>query len=152
MDEKEKRDLLKAEYLHLQATIEGFDNKALTIKAWSITFSFASYGVAFTNHTAILFIVAAIGSFIFWFLEASWKTFQYAFYERLEIIENFFRNETEGITPLQISKSWGESFRKGGTIRLFYIMLWQHVCLPHIIVVVIGLVLYLATGLGYIKI
>jgi len=30
-------DLLKEEYFHLQDTVEDFDQKALTIKAWSVT-------------------------------------------------------------------------------------------------------------------
>ena len=39
MNEEQLRNALQAEYLHLQKVIEDFDGRALTIKAWSVTFS-----------------------------------------------------------------------------------------------------------------
>ena len=106
-------ELLKTEYLHLQSTIEGGDGKALTIKAWSVPFSFAAFGVAFTSHSVIIFIIAACGSGIFWFLEALWKTFQIAHYERKYEIECYFRNKIKKIKVLQITESSIKEFQKG---------------------------------------
>lgn len=37
---------LQAEYLHLQKTIEDFDARALTIKAWSVTFGLVVFASA----------------------------------------------------------------------------------------------------------
>lgn len=147
MEAKETIELLKAEYLHLQSTIEGGDGKALTIKAWSITFSFAAFGVAFANDSKIIFIIAACGSGIFWFLEALWKTFQIAHYERIYEIERYFRNEIKEIKVLQITDSWIVEFKKKGFYKLFNVMCWPHVCLPHIIVIIIGLLLFVLTNL-----
>lgn len=150
--EEKNNDFLRAEYLHLQSTIEGFDNKALTIKAWSITFSFAACGVAFANNAISIFLIASIASLIFWFLEASWKTFQYAHYERITEIENYFKNRTENLIPLQITKSWHISFQKGGIKRLFRIMFWYHVYLPHLLISMIGVILFCLTYLELLEI
>lgn len=136
-------DFLRAEYLHLQSTIEGFDNKALTIKTWSVTFSFTACGVAFTNKESLIFLIASIASIIFWFLEASWKTFQYAHYGRITEIENYFDNRITNLVPLQITRSWHISFRKGGSKRFFRIMCWYHVYLPHLLISVIAFLLFL---------
>ena len=37
MDPAQLDAALQTEYLHLQKTIEDFDGKAMTIKAWSVT-------------------------------------------------------------------------------------------------------------------
>lgn len=41
-------EFLRQEYFKLQEAIETFDEKALTIKAWSVTISMAGIGAAFT--------------------------------------------------------------------------------------------------------
>jgi len=46
MDEDKTNALLAQEYLQLQKTVEDFDARALTIKAWSVTFSAAGLGGA----------------------------------------------------------------------------------------------------------
>lgn len=45
---------MKEEYFHLNEIVEDFDQKALTIKAWSVTLSMAGIGVAFTQKAASL--------------------------------------------------------------------------------------------------
>jgi hypothetical protein len=145
-------DIYRAEYLHLQSTIEGFDNKALTIKAWSITFSLTACGVAFASHAKVTFLIASIASLIFWLLEASWKTFQYAHYERITEIEDYIDNKIHTLVPLQITRSWHTSFRKGGIKRLFKIMFWYHVYLPHLLISMIAFLLFVLTYLKYISI
>lgn len=142
-------DFLRAEYLHLQSTIEGFDNKALTIKAWSITFSFTACGIAFANDESLIFLIASIASLIFWILEASWKTFQYAHYDRINEIENYFDNKTPNLVPLQITRSWRSSFQKGGIKRFRRIMFWYHVYLPHLLISLIAIILFSLVHLGY---
>ena|SRR6218665_2939120 len=145
-------EFLKAEYLHLQTTIEGFDNKALSIKTWSITFSFAACGVAFANDAIWIFPIASIASLAFWFLEASWKTFQYAHYERIRELEDYFSNKTRELIPFQITKSWYLSYKKDGVGRLFKIMFWHHVYLPHLLISIIAFALFCLIHFNYVKI
>lgn len=142
MDEK-KHALLSSEYLHLQSTLEGFDGKALTIKTWSVTFSFTAFGIAFTNQVYSIFLIAAFASLIFWFLEASWKSFQSAYFDRIQEIEAYFRDQTLPISPLQITKSWYTSFRKNGQKNVLKTLFWYHIYLPHALIFITGIILFL---------
>jgi hypothetical protein len=134
MTEIENRDLLKAEYLHLQGVIEAFDGRALTIKAWSITFSLTSIGAAYAANAWPILIVAALSSLMFWTIEGFWKTFQYAHYDRAGKLEKYFAGEGDEPVPMQIAASWYVQWKKGGIRRLVRIMMWPHVALPHIFV------------------
>ena len=87
MNDTELRAALQAEYLHLQRVIEDFDARALTIKAWSITFSLAAIGGGFASGAAEMFLVSGFSALLFWYIEAMWKTFQYAYHERSSRIE-----------------------------------------------------------------
>jgi len=77
---------LQAEYLHLQKTIEDFDGRALTIKAWSISFSMASIAGALAGGSHAILLVAGASAILFWLLEAGWKAFQYVYYRRAHAI------------------------------------------------------------------
>ena len=50
MADDKAADYLAQEYLFLQKTVEDFDARALTIKAWSVTFSAAGLGFAYQQH------------------------------------------------------------------------------------------------------
>ena len=152
MDEDIKRQLLKDEYLHIQNVIESFDGRALTIKAWSISFSLAALAGAFANHSKLVFLIASLSTLLFWLIEGYWKTFQYAYYSRTGKIEKYFENESKNIVPLQIGSSWYTHWKAGGRRRLVRIMLWPHVALPHIVIFFIGLVLYFMEVLEIIEI
>ncbi len=152
MDEKEKRELLKSEYLHLQSVIEDFDQRALTVKTWSISFSFAALGGAFAANAPIVLLVASVSALIFWFLEGQWKTFQYAYYSRSETIEEFFAGKIQDLAPMQIGTSWRSDWNEGGIKRLLWIIRWPHVAMPHIAVFVIGLIVYVCVVKGLIQI
>ena len=65
LTEKQLRKLLKQEYLQLQSTIEGFDGRVLTIKAWSVTFSMMALVGAFAAHAAPALLIAVFGSCLF---------------------------------------------------------------------------------------
>jgi hypothetical protein len=121
MDDAEKRNLVRDEYLHLQKVIEDFDARTITIKAWSVTFSLVALGGAFASHAAPVFLIGSFSACLFWFLEGYWKTFQLAYYARAQEIEAYFRaQETEAhfarevadIVPMQIAKSWYEETRR----------------------------------------
>jgi len=147
MDEEIKIQLLKDEYLHLQNVIEGFDGKAITIKAWSISFSLAALAGAFASHSPLVLLLASLSTILFWLIEGYWKTFQYAYYDRTGKIEKYFEGDSNNIVPLQIGSSWYKRWKAGGRKRITRIMLWPHVALPHAIVFIIGIVLYIMTTL-----
>jgi len=129
--ENVNHDLLEKEYFHLQRVVEEFDSKSLTIKAWSVTLGVSiATSKAFTDNMMLL-LVAAIGALMFWFIEAYWKTFQYANYRRIGQIEDYFSGKREEIKTPQIGTSWGESYSEGGIERLLRIFFWPHVVLPH---------------------
>ena len=130
--------LLKEEYFHLNKIVEDFDQKALTIKAWSVTLSMAGIGAAFTQKVAILLLLGGFASILFWITETLWKSFQQAHYTRIREIEVSFANGSPEIRPLQISKSWSQAWRRDRWRKLFRISCWPHVFLPHAIVAVAG--------------
>ena len=152
MDPSQLDSALQTEYLHLQKTIEDFDGKAMTIKAWSVTFSFSVIVGAFASHAPAVLLVAAVSSLLFWFLETMWKTFQLGYYERAAQIEAHFRGES----PLRGGRtrsaprgcsagsrtSWPEIARMAR---------WPHVALPHAVVVAVGAGMFLASLLGGLK-
>lgn len=123
--------LLEKEYFHLHSTIESFDAKSLTIKAWSVSLAgvVASSGAFFGKWQLLLFASAA--SLMFWLIDTSWKTFQYANYRRISEIEDFMHGRRKTIEPLQIARSWYVSYSGGGLKRYLKIMFWPHVVLPH---------------------
>jgi uncharacterized membrane protein len=159
-----RAELLKDEYLQLQKTIEDFDARTLTIKAWSVSFSLIALAGAFVSHAAVVLLVASVSSCLFWFIEGFWKRFQLAYYSRTGKIESYFAGEVEDIVPMQIGWSWYHAytsedkrplllFKSKDKIRLlrskskdrihFPIMFWPWVALPHAYVFLLGLLLYM---------
>ena len=125
------RSLLEKEYFHIQSTIENFDAKSLTIKAWSVSIVgiLASSGAFFGKWQLLLF--ASLMSLMFWIIDAAWKSFQLTYYQRIDEIEEFMRGERSSIDTLQIAHSWHASYRMGGIKKLIRIMFWGHILLPH---------------------
>jgi uncharacterized membrane protein len=149
MDQAQQADALRAEYLHLQKTVEDFDGKALTIKAWSVTFSLAVLVGAFTSHSKLVVLVAAIASALFWFLETLWKSFQLGYYSRIEAIEAHFRGASDQIAPNQICGSWMARWRKTTWGEIFAMAFWPHIALPHCAVFLGGVGLFLLAHYGH---
>ena len=152
MTDQQRRELLKDEYLLLEKAVQEFDGRALTIKAWSVTFSMAALGGAFISHAPPVFLIAAFGSLMFWLIECMWKTFQYAFYERMNEIEAYFAGETKDIVPLQVGRSWYRKWSGLGAGKMCRILTWPHVGLPHGVVVLLGLTLFALASAGVIKV
>ena len=150
LEQPTKREAFKDEYLQLQKTIEDFNQQSLTIKNWSVVFGFASIGVAFTSHREWVLLVSALSAGTFWILEAQWKLFQNAYYERVYHIEAFFREDRssaapfripDSFEPFQIAASWHTSWVSNWPTRFFKILAWPWVFLPHLIVILIALTL-----------
>jgi hypothetical protein len=150
MDEDKANALLAQEYLQLQKTVEDFDARALTIKAWSITFSATGLGLAYQQGKPILLLIAAASAAVFWTIEGVWKVHQRAFYARIDAIEAHFIGEAAEARakPFQISASWRASFRGDGNrlhsmLRMVPVFWQLGVVLPHILIVLAGIGLYL---------
>jgi hypothetical protein len=151
MEDSEMRALLKDEYLHLQKVIEEFDGRAITIKAWSVTFSLVVLVGAFASHVAAAVLIGSFSAALFWTIEGYWKTFQYAYYDRSGKIERFFAGEINQLVPLQIGSSWFKRWKTGGNRRLLRIMFWPHVALPHVLIFFVGLLLFALGKLGIVR-
>lgn len=151
MDEPQLSAALQAEYLHIQKTIEDFDARALTIKAWSVTFGLASIAGAFASHGSVVFLISSLGAALFWYLETTWKVFQLAYYARSERIEKHFRTKKKLTAPFQIGASWQRRWKGMTTVEVRWVSLWPHVALPHALVLVLGIVLFVFSSLGVIK-
>ena len=143
MQTERKLDLLLAEYLQLQKSVEEFDARALTIKAWSVTLSAAGIVTAYVQTVPFVLVVSALSALVFWLVEASWKVNQQAFYKRIREIEGAMRTGNPEIAPLQIASSWSASWHAGRKNRkILWVMSWMHVWLPHVPVAVGGILLY----------
>jgi len=117
IDEKERRALLKDEYLFLQNQYEDFDRRSLTIKGWISTGAIAALAIAFNSsykHVYIVPILVAVIAAVFWYLEAYWKLFQYALADRIRIIEAYFRDDKDILVknpaPFQIYNWWFRAY------------------------------------------
>lgn len=145
------QDFLKEEYFAIQHMIEEYDQRALTIKAWSVTLSAAAIVTAYIKLQSEVLLIAAGSAVVFWIVEALWKINQQAFYPRTKEIERYFARSNTGLPPLQIATSWSEAFwrdrrdsRLLGWIPSHYqAMLWPHVYMPHLIVAAAGVLLYI---------
>jgi hypothetical protein len=142
MTEDQLNAALQAEYLHIQKTIEDFDSRALTIKAWSVTFGLVSIAGAFASHSYIPFLISSISTAFFWLLEIEWKLFQVSYYPRSDLIEAHFRGEAKAEHPFQINSSWYAEWKMIKTQRVKQIALWPHVALPHVFVIILGTLLF----------
>jgi hypothetical protein len=98
IDDRERRSLLKDEYLLLQNHYEDFDRRSLTIKGWiaagAVTALAISFGSSF-RYAWVLPILVAVLAAAFWYIEAYWKLFQSAIGDRIRIIEAYFRADSK---------------------------------------------------------
>jgi len=125
-------EFLRQEYFQLQQTVEAFDQRALTIKAWSVTFSMAGVGTAFSSNRPVLLLLSAVASLLFWLIEGHWKVFQQAYYPRIREIEALMAGQpVECATAPNIATSWSRAWH---SYRLRTVLLWPHVFLPHAVV------------------
>lgn len=152
MTDKQLLKMLKEEYLQLQRVIEEFDGRALTIKAWSVTFSMMALVGSFAAHAPPALLIAVFGSCLFWWIECMWKTSQYAFYHRINVLEDYFAGKGEQPVPFQIGRFWYERWSRLGLRKMFRILTWPRVALPHAAVAFMGIVLYTLSLTDVIKV
>ena len=141
-------DWLGQEYLHVQKVVEDFDAKTLTVKAWSVTFSATAIGFAYEKAKPEILLVAILSAAAFWIVEALIKVNQQAYYRRIAEIEEHFAGERE-TKPFQIGRAWGAAFDEHRRYRrVFSVMTWPHVFMPHLAIAAVGLSLLLVALVG----
>jgi hypothetical protein len=137
--------LLKEEYFHLQKTVEDFDQRSLTIKAWSVTTSMVGIAASFLHPDAgALSLLAALASLSFWITEALWKEFQQCYFPRLRTLERAFSTENATEIPFRINQSWSQTYHSYGLIRYVRILTWPHVMLPHVFIIICGVLIWVS--------
>ena len=137
-------EFLRQEYFRLQETVETFDERALTVKSWSITLGMSGIGAAFLEELPILLVLSGLATLLFWLTETLWKLFQQAYYPRIKQIEEAMRTGSlDGFSSPAIATAWSiawhASRRPGAFLR---VMFWPHVALPHVIVTIAGIALW----------
>jgi hypothetical protein len=144
MAEKTNDELLAQEYLELMKAINEFDSRALTIKAWSVTFSAAGLTAAYIEEKPIILLIAAFSALVFWVVEALWKVSQRGYYPRVEEIEAHFADRAGSSTiPFRVRASRVEAFRGWRKeLRMLEVLFFSHVALPHVAIFALGLILY----------
>lgn len=81
------REDLGREYYAILDVVNGYDQRFLTIKGWSVTLSLVALGLGFTEQHAFYFALAAFSAVSFWVLEALAKRHQLRYYARMRDIE-----------------------------------------------------------------
>jgi hypothetical protein len=138
--DREVVSLLKEEYFHLQKTVEDFDQRTLTIKAWSVTTSMAGIAASFLHSdAAVLSLLAALASLSFWMTEALWKEFQQCYYPRIRNLEVAFSKGDTTERPFRINRTWSRTYHKYNLRRYIQVAVWPHVMFPHVFIVVFGI-------------
>lgn len=149
MDQGTKITLLKDEYLLLQKFYEDFDGRIVTIKGWSATIGMAAIGGGFYQ-SRYLWLFSAGAAIIFWLVESLWKSFQYMYGPRIQVIEEAFRTDQfADISPMQVYSSWFDTFQENG------FDVWRNfrlgiVAFPHAVVLIVGIILFALDLLGLI--
>jgi hypothetical protein len=142
MNEDKRVDLLKDEYIMLQQFYEDIDSKGLTIKSWAITVAVVAIGTGISYRKEVL-LVGLFASLVFWYLEAYWRGLSHFFSARIKNIELVFQNgKWNEEVPLQVYSTWAAEYKKSKDQTLRY-MFKQSSLLPHLLIAVINLVLYL---------
>ena len=149
ISDTERKAFLKDEYFLLQGQYEDFDRRSITIKGWVTTGSIVGFGTALAQEqqyvsVSILAIVALLSAVV-WYLEATWKQFQYAFQQRIRTIEPYFRSDDEFFRmrpdlsnppdPFQIFSSWMSSHKSNSLTR---VGLQRFVQLPYSVIILIA--------------
>jgi hypothetical protein len=121
--EDQRRNYLRDEYLFLQSQYEDYDKRSLLIKGWVSSGAIAALALSMNvSRDAALFVtvIVVVVVSVTWYLESYWKVFQYAFADRIQIIEAYFRGDSDVLIknphPFQIYHWWYESYSNDAPI------------------------------------
>lgn len=138
--------LLKEEYFFLHNRVEHLDQIGVKVKQWGVTVGLSGIGIAYWKVTPMLLIVSVLSAFIFWIMEASWKSYQLANFTRIIEIESFFSGIDDAIFPLQSNQKWKEGMGiysgLNGIFNFLKIAFYKSVMLPHVLTAAIGVILW----------
>jgi len=129
MNDDQLRAALQAEYLHLPEGRRGHGRPGRSPSRRGASASASRRWRCICSKAADVLLLACVSAVLFWWLEARWKTFQDAYYGRIDAIECHFRGEQVLPSALQIRASWYENWNGGSRKRLWQIMIWPHVAL-----------------------
>ena len=142
MTQKEQTGLLAQEYQQLQTAWRETGARMVTIKAWSVTFSAAGLGLAYSQAAPAFFLIASLSALVFWLIEGIIKSHQRAFVDRITQIEEHF-NGGEQTVAFRIFKERAAFLNRTSKIRrVTATLLYPHVMLPHTVVAAAGLALF----------
>lgn len=113
MGSSSQDSFLRDEYLLLQQQYEDYDKRSLTIKGWVSSGAIAAFALSFSTDSSEVWLIpifTAVLTLSVWYLETSWKIFQYGLSSRIRIIEAHFREEPDILfkdpKPFQIYHWW----------------------------------------------
>jgi hypothetical protein len=152
---------LSREYYEIFHAVDEFDKRLITVKGWGVTLSLAALAWGFQYAHYGLFLVAALSGLTFWLVEGTMKRHQMRYYLRMREIEVIqyerIPNETaRTLSSPRIDSSWayadklysGErtsgyhpEIEQGPRKSYQLAWLFPHVCFPHVVTVVAGLLL-----------
>jgi len=155
-------EALIKEYYAILEIVTAFDQRLMTVKGWGVTLSLAALAWGFEKGHSGLFLVAALSGLGFWLIEGTMKRHQMRYYVRMREIEvlqhaRIKEKTAQSFSSPRIDWSWSSAhlLYKGKPIlesspvplqgpRRSYLFAWffPHVCLPHMVSVVAGLVLF----------
>jgi hypothetical protein len=143
-----KREEALREYYFIEDLIDKFNERSLTIKSWSITSCGVALGLGASEKQPLLFCLAAFGSIVFWYLEASWKFSQITVAGRLQELERLLSEETLTYDGPKINATFGRAFQDEVDARLiFHIMMRRNIRVPHLFITLLGILAFLISAL-----
>ena len=108
----DRREELRAEYILIQGQYEGFDQRAISLKSLSTPLLGTGLAFGFKELSITILLSTVLVALCLWVLEAVWKTFQYSYNDRIDLIEMWFRGEIPGDpAPFQIFSAWHDHYR-----------------------------------------
>lgn len=140
------------EYYWIQDRNEQYEGRRYEVKSWSITSSGVAFATAIMQKAPSLLLIAAVGAFVFWFIEASLRWSQHINADRGRIIEQHLREGAEMHPAPAFYRHRGEGQTKPfkRLPGIFRSLPYVSVVLPHALIVIAGLLLYFdAKGVGF---
>jgi len=144
MSKRDPDDLLAQEYEILLKNHENLAARAVAVKAWSVSLGVGALGLAYSSGRARIILLAVFAALIFWLLEALNRTHQKCYEPRIQLLEQHFRGAGGApLAPFQVFKAWDESHDAPGRAkRVMEPAFYPTVMLPHVFIIVAGLVLF----------
>ncbi|MBL3553168.1 hypothetical protein [Rhodovulum sulfidophilum] len=135
-------EIIWNEYNLLYSTYESFNQQSLTLKGWSVTVGMAAIIAVYSDKVGrfgrVAIVAAALSAIPFWIVDSFWKSYQVAFLNRLEGLENI-QNCSEILNhSFGIVSGWKNAHSSFDWVGMLYM---PNVALPHAFVFFLGLYL-----------